>query len=71
MKAIYRMPSGFSDLRFYESEVEIVGYCFGHHRDANGYGRSGETALAIFWSNGSLDYAPVGFIASKARGAVG
>lgn len=69
MKAIHRKPSGFSDPRFYESEVEIVGYCYGGHEDARGYNQSGETALAIFVQDGRLDYAPVRqFLLSEREG---
>jgi hypothetical protein len=54
VKATYRKPTGFSDPRCYETDVEIVGFCSGKHID-----HPGETVLAIFHEHGDLDFAPV------------
>jgi hypothetical protein len=60
MQATYQRPSGFSDRPSFDEQVYIVGYCYGHHGDAGGYGRGADTVLAIFTrSDGSFSWAPI------------
>jgi hypothetical protein len=47
MMATLQKPTGFSEPVYHESEVEIVGFVYGASLDANGYGRSGDCALAV------------------------
>lgn len=48
LHATLREPTGFSYPLHFESSVIILGFVYGRHQDAGGYGRSGECTLAVY-----------------------
>jgi hypothetical protein len=48
VRAIQRVPTGFSDKPDSEHDVTIHGYVYGHSRDAFGSNRPGDCVLAIY-----------------------
>lgn len=60
LDAVLQTPTGFSDPRYFEFNVRIVGYIYGRHRDAHGYNSGGECAMAVYVSeDGRLCQAPI------------
>jgi hypothetical protein len=60
--AIMRIPTGLGDRPFSEQPVTIVGFCYGKHLDALGYGRSGECTLAVVSSGKRLLSVPIDWL---------
>lgn len=60
LAAIRSAPTGFRDVAAHETPVTIVGFVYGKHQDAGGYGRVGECTLAVYQhEDGWLDAGPL------------
>jgi len=63
--ATIRRPSGFSDPEFYESEVKVLQFVYGKHRDAAGYDKMGECTLAVCAYQEQIISVPIAWLVTK------
>lgn len=59
MKAILSIQTGLREEAPRKFDVTILGYAWGKHTDALGYGRSGECMLAIVQRGSGLMSVPI------------
>lgn len=66
LMATLRAPTGFSDSPYNESRVRVIGFSYGSHQDAAGYGRQAQCMLAVVQEGSRLLALPIHWLTMDA-----